>query len=200
MPDIFVLKKDFPKVHGHRVEIGIFSSFWQHPNHHSMLDKEEAVLLVLRRHFVTNISWILITVFLLIFPILLFLISLFSKTPIFDLPVRFSLVLTILYYLVIFGYSFVKFLDWYFNIMFLTQKRIIDIDFGGLIFHDVAETQFPYVQDVNYTQVGFLGSLFNFGDVHAQTAGDRENFEALGVPEPERVTQVIASFMGRTES
>lgn len=83
--------------------------------------------------------------------------------------------------------------------MLLTQKRIIDIDFAGLVFHDIAETQFPFVQDVNYTQTGVLRSLFDFGDVFAQTAGERENFEALEVPNPRRVTQLIASFMGKND-
>lgn len=200
MPDIFVAKKSLPKPTGHKIDIGFFSSFWQHPNHHSLLDKEETVLLVLRSHFITNIPWILITTLLLIFPALLFLISSFTNVSFINLPLNFIIFIAIFYYLVIFGYSFTQFLEWYFNITFLTQKRIVDIDFGSLVFHDVAETQFPFVQDVNYTQTGFLRSIFNFGDVFAQTAGERENFEALGVPNPSKVTQFIAGFMERDKN
>lgn len=203
MPDLFVLKKKpAPKSTEHKVDIGLFSAFWQHPDHQSVIDKEhdETVLLVLRGHFITNLSWILITIILSSFPLAAFLVSSFTDVPFVNLPLNFILIITALYYLAIFGYSFTRFLEWYYNITFLTQKRIIDIDFGSLVFQDVAETQFPHIQDINYTQSGFLRSFFNFGDVFAQTAGERENFEALGVPSPGKVTQFIAGFMKRDKN
>ena len=95
------------------------------------------------------------------------------------------------------AYVFFNFLTWYFNIFLITQKRVGDIDFSGLVFHDVAETQFSLIQDVNYNKTGLLRHIFDFGDVFAQTAGGKENLEALGVPKPSKVTTFITRHMGR---
>ena len=47
------------------------------------------------------------------------------------------------------------------------------------------------IEDVTYKQSGFIRSLFNYGDVHVQTAGEEENIEYDRVPRPAKVAEII---------
>ncbi len=88
-------------------------------------------------------------------------------------------------------------MTWSYNIFIVTPKRVIDIDYSNTVIHNVAETKMTHIQDVNYTQVGFISSLFNFGDVFVQTAGYEVNFEALSVPQPRHASKIIAELIGK---
>ena len=206
MPDLFVAKKAEIAEVIHKIEekihdphkVTIFSNFVENPSnisfHHR--EKNEEILLFLRGHLITNLKWILITLaFAILLPVILILGT--GNLPFPTIPRDFITILVLIYYLCLFAYAFSSFLTWYFNIFVITKKRVIDIDFAGLIFHDVAETQFTLLQDVNYTQSGPIRHFLNFGDVYAQTAGGKENLEAMAVPRPSEVTKFITKHMGR---
>lgn len=173
-----------------------FASFCQHP-FASFRDQEgdENILLLLRAHFVTNFSWIFFSLFFAFLPLILIasgnLYSFFSF-----LPNRFINVILVFYYLIIFNYAFINLITWYYNIFIVTQKRAIDIDFSDLVYHNVAMTKLNLVEDVNYTQVGFISSLFNFGNLFVQTAGETKNFEAKNVPKPGEAVSIIEDLIG----
>lgn len=205
MPDIFVSKKASASPSVQKTEkpsdpnlVTLFSNFTENPSNISFHHREEdeKILLFLRSHLITNLRWVLILFIFSLIPPLIFLFGT-NNLPFPELPGRFTLVLILIYYLFCFAYAFSNFLTWFFNIFVITKKRIIDIDFAGLVFHDVAETQFTLLQDVNYTQSGPIRHFLNFGDVFAQTAGGKENLEAMGVPKPSKVTTFITQHMGR---
>lgn len=202
MTDIFVAKKeaDLPKA-SEATEykpVGFFSSYVENPKnisfHHR--DEDENILLFLRGHFIINLKWLLIALGFALLPGLFFSFGI-SSLPFPAIPGKFTTVFVLTYYLLLLGYIFSHLLTWFFNIFIVTKKRVIDIDFAGLIFHDVAETQFTLLQDVNYTQSGPLRHLLNYGDVFAQTAGGKENLEAMGVPKPAHVAKFIVQHIGK---
>lgn len=156
-------------------------------------EPDEEILLFLRSHFITNLPWFFITLVALIVP--LFLAPFVSNFG-FTLPYRFTAIMLLFYYLIVFSYAFIHLLSWYYNVFIVTQKRIVDIDFSDLVYHNVAVTKLSQVEDVDYTQTGFIRSFFNYGDVFCQTAGSKVNFDALGVPKPAHVTSVIQGFIG----
>lgn len=202
MPDVFVYRKKNPAPiqvakdieHGNKVTF--FSNFVENPTnisfHHK--EKDEKILLFLRSHLITNTKWLTTGLIFALIP-LIFLIISAGQLPFPALPTKFTMMILFLYFLGLFAFLFSSFLTWYFNIFVITNKRVIDIDFMGLVFHDVAETQFTLLQDVNYTQSGTIRHFFNYGDVFAQTAGGKENLEALGVPKPAKVTTFITQNM-----
>jgi methyl-accepting chemotaxis protein len=56
------------------------------------------------------------------------------------------------------------------------------------------------VQDVSADKSGFLRTVFDFGDVIIQTAGENPNFTFEGVPHPEQVVdQIQRSVAGRED-
>lgn len=180
--------------------VRMFSSFCTNPIGVTFAQQEndEKVLLFLRRHFITNVPWIVITIILIFLP--LFILIFEANLHIFEtfsLPARFTFLLTIFYYLMVLSYAFVSFITWFYNVFLVTQKRLADIDYHDIVIHNIAFTKLTHIQDVTYTQAGFLRSLFNYGDLHAQTAGAEINFEGLSVPKPREAAQIIADLIGR---
>jgi membrane protein YdbS with pleckstrin-like domain len=207
MPELFVSKKKEEKnteiklAESDKNLVTLFSTFVENPTnisfHHR--DKDEKILLFLRSHLITYLKWVAVAFVFALLPPIIFALGT-ENLPFPALPGDFTIIFILIYYLLLFGFIFSNFLTWFFNIFVLTQKRVIDIDFAGLVFHDVAETQFTLLQDVNYTQSGPIRHFFNYGDVFAQTAGGKENLEAMGVPKPSQVARFIVSHIGRGQT
>ncbi len=176
-----------------------FAAFCQDPVGFTFQTQEvdEHVLLFLRKHFITNVPWIILSLIFLIIPPLVLPLLQDPNLPFNTLPSRFYVVLGLFYYLVVFGYIFANFITWFYNISLVTQKRVVDIDFQDIIYTNVASTKIDLVQDVDYTQIGVFQSIFNFGDVFVHTAGDNPNFDFIQVPQPARVSSIIEDLIGR---
>lgn len=177
----------------------MLASFCQDPVGFTFQTQEadETILLFLRRHFITNIPWIFTTILLALVPFVFGIF--FPMLPFFSLiPSRYIFILELFYLLIVFAYAFIGFITWFYNVSIVTQKRIIDIDFSDVVYKNVAETKLDLVQDVDYTQIGVIQSIFNFGDVIVHTAGDNPHFDFLEVPRPADVTRIIENLIGRS--
>lgn len=181
--------------------IHAFSSFCQDPPknmHFQNQDDDEKILLFLRAHFITNVPWILGAIILAVLPPLFLIYQSFvSLLFSISIPQNFVTVFVLFYYLLVFTYIFVNFIHWFYNIALVTNKRVVDIDFSDLVFHDVAITKLNLIEDVSYVQSGFLRSFFNYGDVFVQTAGETKHFDFLAVPNPQRTVTIISDLIGR---
>ncbi len=147
---------------------------------------DEKIILLLRKHPITNVKWIAITLLLLTGPTLLQLFGVFSF-----FPTGFPLVITLAWYLVTSAYAIESFLDWYFNVYFVTTNRVVDVDFYNLINKKVSDAEIEKIQDVSYATGGVLRTLLNYGDVFIQTAAEVSEFEFSAVPNPEKVVKVL---------
>lgn len=209
MADIYIASKTQRKENKQKItsekkapishHVHFFNSFLQNPNNvvFRAQEKDEKILLFLRKHFITNLPWIFISSLLLIAPLLLSLVTSQLASTIFPVPQRFIVILILFYYLIVFTYILLSFINWFYNILIVTQKRIVDIDFSDVVYHDVAVTKLSLIEDVNYTQSGFIRSLFNYGDIFIHTAADKPNFEALGVPHPAKAIDIIQNLIGK---
>jgi len=147
---------------------------------------KEKIVLLLRKHWVTNLPWAVIALVMAVAP--LFLSSFPALT---FMPLRFQVVAIILWYLLILAYVLESFLSWYFNVYIVTDERLVDVDFYSLIYKRISETKIDRIQDVSYSQGGVIQSMFNFGTVTIQTAGEVPEFEFVAVPKPAQVTKVL---------
>lgn len=162
--------------------------------HFETQEDEEKIILILRRHWITNLGWILTSLILLVLPQILF--AFFS----FDfLPLRFQVVAVMMWYLFLGGFIFQRFLDWFFNIFIITDERIIDFDFYGLIFKEISDADIDKIQDITYRVGGFLRNMFDFGDVLIQTAAEIQEFEFADVPQPERIVKILRELTSKEE-
>lgn len=199
MPDIFTPpnKPVQPDV-VNKTYVHAFSSFCENPGGVTFETEHpnEHILLFLKKHFVTNVPWIVTTIVLFLIPSLLRVLFAIFESPFF-VPNSYLQIFELFYYMAVFTYAFVSFITWFYNVTLVTQERVIDIDFSELVYHDVAQTKLNLVEDVNYTQTGFIRTFFNYGDVFIQTAGGKENLEALAVPQPGRAVRIIGNLIGK---
>ena len=71
-------------------------------------------------------------------------------------------------------------LDYYLDTFIITDKRLVDIEQSGLLGRTVAEQRLYRVQDVTSEAQGLLATMFHFGNVYVQTAGEKEPTTANG--------------------
>lgn len=155
-------------------------------------EKGEKIILLLRAHLVTLIPSVVVTFTLLVGPLFIGpvanllgvdLASIFSATQLFFVG--------LFWYLVSAGYAFYKFIFWYFNVYLLTNERIIDFDFRGILHKETSFAKLNQIQDVSPKVIGFFGTFFHYGNVFIQTAAERPEFEFHNVAMPEKVAQAI---------
>ncbi|PIU03498.1 hypothetical protein COT44_03570 [Candidatus Shapirobacteria bacterium CG08_land_8_20_14_0_20_39_18] len=149
-------------------------------------DDTEEVVLLLRRHVITNIPWIIIAIIMLFAPLVLSFFPLLSF-----LPLRFQFMATIIWYLLTTAFIFENFLSWYFNVYLVTNERIIDYDFFNLLYKNTSDAELNKIQDINVQMGGLSQTLFNYGTVLIETAGEIPNLEFDLVPNPAYVVKVI---------
>ncbi len=155
-------------------------------------EAEEQIVLFLRQHLIVNVPWIALTIIFLLAPSVLFPFVIRSLPA--PLPFPYLLVGTLSWYLVIAGFALVNFLHWFFNIYIVTNERVIDIDFQYLLFKRFSQAELERIQDISYTAGGIIATVFNYGNVYVQTAGEMPNLEFLAVPRPDKVVEKIRSL------
>jgi len=166
-------------------------------------DREEGLLLM-RRHPVTNLWWLALMAMLVGVPLF------WNEFPLIaNVTAAVQLALVIFWYLGLAFFAIQNLLLWFYNVYIVTDERIIDVDFFGLLYKNVNTTQIRKIEDVNYSQVGVMSSLFNYGNVIVQTAAEqrsedrREEVSAFtfeAVSNPDRVVKVISELMEQEEN
>jgi len=154
--------------------------------HFENQDEDEKVVLLLRRHPITNLSWILLVVVLALVPTLLGFLPVLSV-----LPAKFQVATTVLWYLLTLAIFIQGALTWFFNVNIVTNRRIVDIDFYTLIYREISNARIDNIQEITYKVGGLLGTFFHFGNVEIQTAGALPNFNFENVPNPAQVTNIL---------
>lgn len=190
--------KNFSSFGEHGKKPHFFSSFCRYPKGLTFENQEpdEQILLLIRQAFITNVPWItLVIIVIFIPPFIPSLLSVFFPFLSFSDAIITALIL--FSYLLIAGFALLRFILWYFHAALLTTKRLIDVDVEGLLYKNVAETKIELIQDVSYTQIGSIRSLFNYGDIFVQTAGAMPNFEFVRAPKPAEIIRIIGDLIGK---
>lgn len=204
MPDIFVDKKE--KVLPSSGVVGdgkgsvrsafkSLSAFLEQPKWVTFETQasDEKIILLLRKHIITNVPWFLASTILFFIPFFTPLLA-----PIFNIetiPLRFQFIGLLLWYLFTFSIVFQNFLRWYYNVYIVTDHRVIDVDFFSLLYKEISDGPLERIQDVTYSMGGVASALFNYGNVFIQTAAEVPNFVFDAVPSPDRVVKTIAASM-----
>lgn len=88
-------------------------------------------------------------------------------------------------------FALIEFIDFYFDLYIVTDRRIVDIDQLKLFNRDVATLLLDDVQDAKAKTKGVLATFFSFGDVSIQSAGAQANFMFDDVKNPEAIAAMI---------
>lgn len=161
-------------------------------------DDDEEVLILGRRHFVTNLKWLALASFAFFVPLF------WGEFPMIKaLNVNTGFALSIVWYSALLFYVIQSFMLWFYNVYIVTNEGLVDVDFFGLLYKNINVTQIDHVEDVNYSQRGLLSSFFNYGDVVVQTASEQRSddrsetsaFTFHSVASPDLVVKVISELM-----
>lgn len=161
----------------------------------------EEVKLLVRPHWLVMLRPAAAILFLAIIPIVvLAVLSANAVEPFTGVGRAITAVTVPAYYLSLVTWFFIAWIDYYLDVGIVTDHRIIDIDQRGLFRRNVAELECRMVQDINADRSGILQTVFNFGDVVVQTAGERPNFTFHAIPKPEAMVDRIQEVMSASQS
>jgi len=149
-------------------------------------DNQEEILVVARPHWITNLSWILISILMILAPALLKFIPIIK-----DIPTKYSSLGILVWFLLTFAIIFENFLSWYFDVFIITDKRVIDIDFNNLLDKKFSEAKLSMIQDVTSRVSGLGQTMFNYGTIHIQTAAEISYITFDKVPHPEKIIKIL---------
>jgi hypothetical protein len=89
---------------------------------------------------------------------------------------------------------FVTVLDFYYDIVIVTDRRVVDINQEQLFFRSISELNLEDVEDVNSSVSGILPTLFGYGTIVIQTAGEHENFIAQNFRFPREIASIVSDL------
>lgn len=148
--------------------------------------QDEEIVLLLRSHPIVNLWWILLAGVMLIVP------SFFESTGMFaGVPANFMFVGKMVWYLMTWAFAFERFLHWYYSIFIVTNERVIDIDFYNLMSRVVTHVNLNHIEEPVMGAHGFGSTIFNYGFVLVQTAGQKSTVECRACPWPHKVVDII---------
>ncbi len=158
------------------------------------LKEGEKIVLLLRRHSIVLFRFIFFLILLGGIPIILYFIFkdyiAASIEPDGFLYI-FLLILASLYYLYIWLFFFHAWVDYYLDVWIVTTERIISIEQEGLFSHTMSEQRLFRVQDVTSETKGFWPSVFHYGNVYIQSAGEEQRFVFEQVAHPYEISRKI---------
>ena len=167
---------------------GLTASFCYYPEGVSFINKdpEEEIIVLIRKHPITNLRWIFTALFLLILPAFLTVFPFFES-----LPVGFQFVSALIWYLVTMAYVLEKYLSWFFHVNIITDERIIEVDFHNLIYREMTDASIENIEDVTVQIGGGIRTFFNYGDIVIQTAAQIPQVTFEAVSRPDMIAKVL---------
>ena len=148
--------------------------------------KKEKIILLVRRHWILNLPWMLSAAMLAVFPLALTQTNVLSIIPleVFNAGL-------LIWYLLVTAVIIEGFLTWLFNVGIITNERVLDIDFSSLLFQRTSDAQIDKIQDVTVETGGFIRTILGFGSIYIQTAGEKQEIEFTDIPSPQVVAMIL---------
>jgi uncharacterized membrane protein YdbT with pleckstrin-like domain len=91
-------------------------------------------------------------------------------------------------------YIFFTWIEFYFDVWIITDRKIINIEQWGLFNRQVGEFKYERIQDITVQIRGFIPTLLDYGDVHIQTAGAVSRYVFDDVPNPNEIKNMIMNL------
>lgn len=157
------------------------------------LQTDEKVLVFTRRHWVSIIPRLIADFLALVVPIVLVTWLASATAGLGGMTGRvvggLSLVWAVV--LIVRGYF-----DWFHyqnDIWVVTNQRVIDSVKRNWFNHVMSSADLIDLQDISVDRTGFLATIFKFGDVRCQTAGEQPHFIFAGIPNPGKMLELLDS-------
>lgn len=157
-----------------------------------ILDDDEELVLVTRKHWFILFSRIFIPVLLLTTPLVISFVELPPAFSEMVYPEGLPWFLGALFALFLWMLIFQIWTDYYLDMWVVTSKRIIAIDQRGLFYRSISSFRFERLQDITVEINGIIATILDFGTIEAETAGHGETeFSFRGAPHPRELKSKI---------
>ncbi|HRY36724.1 MAG TPA: PH domain-containing protein [Candidatus Magasanikbacteria bacterium] len=157
------------------------------------LKNYEKEIFRLRRHLITFLPAFLLYVLGLILPVaagIYFYITLGTEfTGAVYTPILILIAGVYMLSISLFFYSY--FVDFYLDIFFVTNDRLVDVNQNNLFARTVSEVDLYRIQDITSEIKGISQQLFNYGTIIIQTAATEPKFVVYKVPDPHGLRQKL---------
>lgn len=163
---------------------------------------DEKVILFIRRHWVSFLPISFLTILMALLPFVI-LIAMTQMIPsVLAEAVRPYLILgSSAYLLFICTFFIISWIDYYFDILIVTDERLVHIEQNGLFNRDYSELNLLRVQNVSTKVKGMLHTFYDYGMFKVETAGQigtgeedkyhYSDFSMDSVPHPNQVAQTV---------
>jgi len=153
----------------------------------------EKIIKIVRRDLIILLGRLLYGAVLIVLPLVLLALGLFYNPAWLSSPLIYPvLVLSAsVYFLFIWLFIFFQFIDYYLDLWIITSERIIDIQQYGFFSRVIAEQRLYRIQDVASETHGFWATIFRYGEVYVQTAGEKQRFTFYQIPNPDDIRNTI---------
>ncbi len=155
-----------------------------------LLKDDEHVKTVARRHIVTLMPRLFLSLILLVLPF-------FLLFPLFQWGVP-----GVLAFFFIFGFGAIVSIRtlflWDSDVLIVTNRRVVDVDQRGLFTRMVSEAPMDTIQDISWIANGPLDSLFGMGTLRIQLASGTTTIEASRISHAKELHQIISDIRGMT--
>lgn len=158
----------------------------------------EYIILYIHRHWIILFASILKSLSLIVLPIIVYWgLMLQGILEWQGLSGLLFILGSSLFYLYVWLFLFNSLLDHYLDVWIVTNERIINVEQINLFSRLISEKQLDKMQDITVVAKGFWATIFNYGDVHIQTAGSVERFVFKQIPNPRRTVHAITDAAER---
>ena len=153
----------------------------------------EKIVHLLRRDIITFVPYVFFLVLLLGVELGVYFLlkSLFPDLFLKNISLAILYVCAFIYTLSVWLFFYTAFVNYFLDMWIITNDRIVDIRQMGLFSRTIAELDLFRVQDVTSEAHGIFATMFDFGNVFIQTAGETERFVFYNVPEPHKIREAI---------
>jgi len=155
------------------------------------LDKDEKILLEIRKHWFILLTETFFLLFLAAIPFVLFtgvsLTHVLRFITVEGSGTSIFVALSCIWLLFVWLTFFVIWTDYYLDILIITSKKVIDIEQKGLFYRDVSTFRLDKIQDITVKVSGLIPTMLHFGNLYIQTASEEQSFAAIGIPHPDRI-------------
>lgn len=166
------------------------------------LESGETVVKTVRKHWFILLGDSGPYLFLFFVPIVLYITITNIDTPLsqFVLPdIRLTIFAFTTWILFLFAGFFQSLTDYYLDVWIITSSRIIAIDQRGLFRRSVASCRIERIQNVDVEINGVIATLFDFGTLRVETAGEDHDFIIKGVGKPREAKASILEIADGTK-
>lgn len=157
------------------------------------LQTDEKVLVFTRRHWVSIIPRLIADALVLIIPIVLVTWVASATAGLSGMTGRVVGGLSFVWAVVIIVRAYFDWFHYQNDIWVVTNQRVIDSVKRNWFNHVMSSADLIDLQDISVDRTGFRATIFKFGDVRCQTAGEQPHFVFAGIANPGKMLELLDS-------